>query len=160
MKSVLFTGILLVATLAQARTVTCKQTAKDIHNSDIFEDTFTLDIPSKNAKKIVAKVTAKDGTFKKYEVEFDDHDSLDDSEKDEEGYISYHLDEDYDSTKEVRFITPESDLAGSDGDSIIFIDKTVMNGQAGSVSLSSGQPNDGDGGTSWIWGRVYIFSCK
>jgi len=158
MKSILFTSILLVATLAQARTVTCKQTAQNADEMGDFNGTFSLEIPNQNAKKITAIVVDAKGKSHAYEASFDDHDSL--SDVDDEGYVNYHMDEDYDPKKEARFVSPDSDLAGSDGDSIIFMDKKILKGQSGTVSLSSGQPNDGDGGPAWIWSRNFYFNCK
>lgn len=100
-----------------------------------------------------------DGDIKPLETVavLDEHDSYKDL--DNQGYNFYNLDEKYDRNTEDRFVTSNSTLAASDFDSILFVEKTILAGKAGKLSLSGGQANNGDSGDAILWGRTGEFDC-
>lgn len=146
---------LVVSTAAQAN-MTCIETAKSKKIYDTLADKIVIN-PSNGGQRLWVQVHLNDGKVLSTVANRDDHDSYKDKEAQK---AVYNLDEEYNRKEEARFVTADSKIAGSDGDSIIFVDKSILKGEPGHLSLSSGQANDGESGDAWIWGRVGAYYCK
>lgn len=147
--------LLFVSTLSHAAQMTCEETAKSKHDNGT-DETILIDV---SADQSSMKITIKQnvgGEEISAVAERDEHDSL----KDADPNNPYNLDEDYDPKTEARFVTSNGNIATSDGDSIIFVEKQILDGKPGLLSLSSGQANDGESGDAWIWGRNGEYRCR
>lgn len=139
---------------ANAADMTCVETAKSKKEYGANQ-TITINV-AKDGKSLWIMVKPNDGGKALTAVaNRDDHNSLRGNDKD-----TYNLDEDYNRKEEARFVTSKSEIATSDGDSIIFIEKAILKGKPGKLSLSGGQANDGESGDAWLWGREGEYACK
>ena len=154
MKMFLLAASLFVSSFSYAHTFTCTQDPKNAQENGEFDGQLQFSIDASGNMQL--SVTGADGKVKNYSADRDDHDSY----KDQTDDNFYNLDEDYDRSKEARFVSGDSDLAVSDADSIVFVEKSILAGKPGQLSLSGGQANDGDSGDAWLWFRATTFSCK
>ncbi|MGZ3722118.1 MAG: hypothetical protein ACXVA9_04255 [Bdellovibrionales bacterium] len=149
-------GLVFVSSMAQAADMACVETAKS-KKENAYDAKVTINV-NKDGKSLWIQVKPNDGSKAKSAVADRNDENTRKGSDFKDG--TYNLDEEYNRKEEARFVTSKWDIATSDADSIIFVEKSILKGKPGKIAFSGGQANEGDSGDPWLWNRDAEFSCK